>query len=133
MAFGTLAFDTLQTSDSKKTGTSQTLDTSYVYNGSAKAHVSCELVGDAAIEGSFNIASLTDSGTGKATPTYTTNFSAATYSVTSGGGLNGDIVFTEHAGRSLCTTSNLRIHTRAGDETLVDGDLLSAALFGDLA
>ena len=62
MAFGTLAFDTLQTSDSKKTGTNQTLDTSYLYNGSAKAWLAAT---DAAVlHDSFNISSNTDEGTG---------------------------------------------------------------------
>ena len=36
MAFGNLKFDTLTTSDAKKTNTEKSLDTSYVFNGVAK-------------------------------------------------------------------------------------------------
>jgi len=129
MALGKIKADTLEHS------TAGSVDTQYVVNGSAKSHIRCELVGTAAIEGSLNIASLTDTATGKATPNFATTFSAATYSIASGGALNGDIIFTEHAANSVCVTGSFRIHTRTGDgnETLVDGDLLSAAIFGDLA
>ena len=37
MANGTIAFDTLQTSDSVNTGTIKSIDTSYVFNGSSKS------------------------------------------------------------------------------------------------
>ena len=73
MAFGTLAFDTLQTSDSKKTSTTKTLDTSFVVNGSAKSW--CNFNGEStiAIRDSLNVTSLTDDGTGD----YRTNFSSS--------------------------------------------------------
>ena len=77
MANGTIAFDTLQTSDSVNTGTSKTLDTSYLYNGSAKAwHIST----DAAVaEDSFNVSTATDNGTGDYTFPFTNNMNNATY------------------------------------------------------
>ena len=37
MANGTIAFDTLTTSDSVKSGTEKSIDTSYLLNGVAKA------------------------------------------------------------------------------------------------
>ena len=37
MANGTIAFDTLTTSDSVNTGTEKSIDTSYIFNGVAKA------------------------------------------------------------------------------------------------
>ena len=77
MAFGTLAFDTLQTSDSKNTGTSKTLDTSYVYNGSAKAWV--RGTDAASVTTSLNITSGTDSGTGTYEYSITNSFSDANY------------------------------------------------------
>ena len=36
MANGTIAFDTLTTSDSVNTGTEKSIDTSYIFNGVAK-------------------------------------------------------------------------------------------------
>ena len=65
MAFGTLAFDTLQTSDSKNTGTNKTLDTSFIYNGSAKSWVKFDgsITTPVALD-SFSSSSITDSATG---------------------------------------------------------------------
>ena len=74
MAFGTLAFDTLQTSDSKKTGTSKTLDTSFVYNGSAKTWFHVRMY-TPDINDSFNTSSLTDGGTGDARVALTSSLS----------------------------------------------------------
>ena len=39
MANGTIAFDTLTTSDSVKSGTEKSIDTSYIFNGVAKVFV----------------------------------------------------------------------------------------------
>ena len=39
MANGTIAFDTLTTSDSVKSSTEKSIDTSYIFNGVAKAWV----------------------------------------------------------------------------------------------
>ena len=92
MAFGTLAFDTLQTSDSKKTGTNKTLDTSFVYNGSAKAW---SRVDPNTISDSFNVSSLTDQGTGLFEDNFINAFSDATYSsvASPGGSTNIQMMF----------------------------------------
>ena len=45
MANGTIAFDTLTTSDSVNTGTEKSIDTSYLFNGVAKHWINLE--GDA--------------------------------------------------------------------------------------
>jgi hypothetical protein len=77
MANGTIAFDTLQTSDALNTGTSKTLDTSYIFNGVNKSwHWSSE---PGNLSDSFNIASATDQGTGDNFITFTSNMSNATY------------------------------------------------------
>jgi hypothetical protein len=65
MAFGTLKFDTLTTSDSANTSTEKSLDTSYVFNGTAKAWVHYGTITSTAIRDSFNISSLDDTATGK--------------------------------------------------------------------
>jgi len=68
MANGTIAFDTLTTSDSVNTGTEKSIDTSYLFNGSVKNwqnHSSGTTLDD-----SFNQSSLTDNGTGDYTMTF---------------------------------------------------------------
>ena len=76
MANGTIAFDTLQTSG-QITGTAKSVDTDYVVNGSAKTW--CQAPADnASITSSFNVASLTDVGTGNNQVNLTNNMSTAT-------------------------------------------------------
>ena len=62
MANGTIAFDTLQTSDAVNTGTTKSIDTSYIFNGVAKAWFQAS--SDTTLSDSFNISSGTDNGTG---------------------------------------------------------------------
>jgi hypothetical protein len=62
VAHGTIAFDTLTTSDQVKTGTEKSIDTSYLYNGSAKGWL--HGASDASINGSFGFSSGVDNGTG---------------------------------------------------------------------
>ena len=57
MANGTIAFDTLTTSDSVNTNTEKSIDTSYIFNGIPKAWWSSN---DTTLKDSFNIASITD-------------------------------------------------------------------------
>ena len=80
MAFGTLAFDTLQTSDSKNTGTNKTLDTSYLYNGSAKAWLDYDQTTEN-IEGSYNVSSVSDDASGRFSYTMTNAMSNANWSM----------------------------------------------------
>ena len=42
ISHGTIAFDTLTTSDQVKSGTEKSIDTSYLFNGSAKAWVDAD-------------------------------------------------------------------------------------------
>tara|TARA_R110000765_G_scaffold415719_1_gene517044 strand:+ start:331 stop:711 length:381 start_codon:yes stop_codon:yes gene_type:complete len=65
MANGTIAFDTLSTSG-QIDGTARSIDTDYLLNGSAKCWNKTAADG-ASIEDSFNITSLTDTGTGAQT------------------------------------------------------------------
>ena len=91
MAFGTLAFDTLQTSDSANTATSKTLDTSYVYNGSAKVWINFNGTSTIAIRDSFNVTSITDGGTGLYTVTIANDMSSDDYSTTGAAGEEDDM------------------------------------------
>ena len=71
MANGTIAFDTLTTSDSVNTGTEKSIDTSYIFNGVNKVWFTLGM--DAVQDDSFNQSSASDEGTG----TYDFNFTNA--------------------------------------------------------
>ena len=58
MANGTIAFDTLTTSDSKNTGTEKSIDTSYIFNGVNKVWFTLGM--DAVQDDSFNCSSVDD-------------------------------------------------------------------------
>lgn len=131
MAFGTLAFDTLQTSDSKKTGTSQTLDTSYVYNGTAKAWSAFNASsGTPTNLDNLNVSSLTDTATGQTTLNFTNSFTNASYATnaTNGGGGNKNALYQDTA------TSSVLIRTQTmSAQADTDHDHVSSSHHGDLA
>jgi hypothetical protein len=64
MANGTIAFDTLTTSDQVNTGTAKSIDTSYIFNGIPKQWSNYAGSGTT-FRDSFNTASATDNGTGQ--------------------------------------------------------------------
>ncbi len=78
MANGTIAFDTLTTSDSVNTGTEKSIDTSYLYNGSAKVWSAVASDG-ASFEDSFNTSSHTDTSTGLGTVNLSNSFTDTSY------------------------------------------------------
>ena len=82
VAHGTIAFDTLTTSDQVKTGTEKSLDTSYVFNGSAKSWCNYTTAATFVNNGSFNVGSLTDSGAGSCKMNFTNVFNDDDYSTT---------------------------------------------------
>ena len=68
MANGTIAFDTLTTSDQVNTSTEKSIDTSYLFNSIPKMWVHAH---QHESQDSFNITSSTDNGTGDYTFTAT--------------------------------------------------------------
>ena len=78
MANGTIAFDTLTTSDSVNTGTEKSIDTSYIYNGVNKVWFT--LGTDAVQDDSFNCSSVDDDGSGDFGIHFTNALSNALYS-----------------------------------------------------
>ena len=78
MANGTIAFDTLTTSDSKNTGTEKSIDTSFILNGVNKVWFTLGM--DAVQDDSFNCSSVDDDGTGDFGIHFTNAFSNALYS-----------------------------------------------------
>ena len=79
MTKGTIAFDTLTTSDSVKSGTEKSIDTSFIFNGSSKYWVNYNGQSTVSVRDSFNHASLTDRVTGDYTLGFTNNFSNNDY------------------------------------------------------
>ena len=69
--------------------TAGSLDTSYVVNGSAKAWANHNNTGTVAINASFNVSSLSDSGTGGGQLSFSNAMSNAYYSATHGGNQTG--------------------------------------------
>jgi|9_EtaG_2_1085328.scaffolds.fasta_scaffold33708_2 hypothetical protein len=137
MGFGTLAFDTLQTSDSKKTGTNKTLDTSYLYNGSAKAWAFYQQYTSNLINDSLNASGITDNAAGDATIAYTNNMSAAGKYATTTSGANGHVLASD-AGRddaatTCALTTSMRLQHASVGAAAQDGNQNSIAIFGDLA
>ena len=126
MGFGTLAFDTLQTSDSKNTGTNKTLDTSYVYNGSAKAWVRGG--NDASLTDSFNISSGTDLNTGYYRYAFSSAMANANYS---GGGFafSGSAKYSNY---ETATTAHAEVNTFVDSGSKSDSTN-SSQYHGDLA
>ena len=80
MANGTIAFDTLTTSDSVNTGTEKSIDTSYLLNGVAKAWATLDADASTVVAfDSFNVASVQDDAAGKYGITYTNNMNNSNY------------------------------------------------------
>ena len=78
--------------------------TGYVVNGSAKAWVNMNGTGTVAIRDSFNVASLTDVGTGQQRANYTNNMANANYNI------------------SLAANNNVGVNFEM-DVTLADGNI----------
>ena len=82
MANGTIAFDTLTTSDQVNTGTEKSIDTSYIYNGVAKSWTNINGgSGTPVIRDSFNHTTLTDNGTGDYTLALSNSMGNVDYSL----------------------------------------------------
>ena len=77
VAHGTIAFDTLTTSDQVKSGTEKSIDTSYIFNGVAVSWWQYDHTNDTT-DGSFNVSSINDDATGL----YTTTLTNAQSSIT---------------------------------------------------
>ena len=87
MANGTIAFDTLTTSDSVNTNTEKSIDTSYIFNGVAKQWINLNGNANSFIRDSFNTTTFTDNGTGDYSISITNAMINSTYSLA---GISGD-------------------------------------------
>jgi len=138
MAHGTIAFDTLTTSDQVKSGTEKSIDTSYIFNGVAKVWAKLDGTQAAAsmIQDSFNVGSMTDSGTGKHIINYTNNMSTVHYSYTAMARQDGSddrAIIVSQEEDDGTDTSNLPITTQNDGGSYVDTAGIGVTLHGDLA
>ena len=129
MANGTIAFDTLTTSDSKKTNTEKSIDTSYIFNGSAKTFFNVDQTSGAVLDGSFNVTSVADNSTGDFTITLTNNLNDANDVAVPIGARNA---FVQLHG-SLITTSTVEFLSRDTTPSVSDQDPNTGCIQGDLA
>ena len=135
MAFGNLKFDTLTTSDSKNTSTEKSIDTSYIFNGVAKAWANYVGAGTTLAD-SFNTTSATDHGTGAYTITWNNDFANATYAgnfLTMGASTANTACYCNlyHGGMAA---GSLRVnHFNQALPAVADSANVSASGHGDLA
>ena len=127
MANGTIAFDTLTTSDSKKTNTEKSIDTSYLFNGVAKVWQQAQ--GDSTITDSFNVSSMTDNATGQFITVFTNSMSNAFYSGLSTG-MSGDHLISAVGNTA---TGQCRFDHYNQSNSAIDTGLHCVGILGDLA
>ena len=115
---------------------SVSVPTATVVNGSAKAWVNFNGGGTIAARDSFNVASLTDNGTGDYTVNLTNSFDNANYAVY-GNALSAAIAGGTYVlGPVSIATGSFRVAVCRNDEnvsTATDRSTVTAAAHGDLA
>ena len=130
VAHGTIEFDTLTTSDQVNTGTEKSLDTSYLLNGSLKSWLNMNGQSTIAINDSFNMASITDNGTGSYGATVS-NAMSNTYYVAAGehssnGGFSASY-------RILPSTTTVMVFFTQAGNAAEDAETVTVLQAGDLA
>ena len=130
VAHGTIAFDTLTTSDQVNTGTEKSLDTSYLLNGSLKSWLNMNGQSTIAINDSFNMASITDNGTGSYGATVSNAMSNTYYVAAGEHSSNGS--FSANYRIMPSTTTVMLFFTQAGN-AMEDAQTITVMQGGDLA
>ena len=141
MTNGTIAFDTLTTSDSVNTGTEKSIDTSYLLNGSCKAwslyNHSTEVTLD-----SFNQSSAVDTSTGVFTWATTNNFASVNWVASSNlhaDNANNDVSMVHSGTRSTSgaatdkATTGSSWYAKNSSNSGYDSQLAGYMAFGDLS
>ena len=133
MAYGKIIADQIQHSSEG------TVDTQYVVNGSAKAHINFNGTGTPAIRDSLNFSSVTDNTTGDFTTAYTNNMGNANYTLTTsaeydGGNASFGCSFNYDGNSGVLSVSSLHLYTfKTNDTGLRDASYGWASIQGDLA
>ena len=128
MANGTIAFDTLTTSDSVNTGTEKSIDTSYLFNGVVKWFATHRGDFSNAVEDSFNVASHTDNGTGGVIYSFTNNMGNTDY-CPHVSGISGDHLISSEGD---VNTTSCRFGHYNQSNSLADTGFSSHSAVGDL-
>ena len=129
MANGTIAYDTLTTSDSVNTGTEKSIDTSYLFNGVVKWFATHRGDFSNAVEDSFNVASHTDNGTGGVIYSFTNNMGNTDY-CPHVSGISGDHLISSEGD---VNTTSCRFGHYNQSNSLADTGFSSHSAVGDLA
>ena len=128
MANGKLLADTIEHSSGIN------VDTQYTVKGTCKSWLNATIDSNThTIQGSFNVASLTDDGAGRTDTVFTSNMNDIRYSIASTCSLNGSNLFSHLGNNSLQATNNYRINTTSDAGSIVDYDNLNNQVQGDLA
>jgi len=131
MANGTIAFDTLTTSDSKNTNTEKSIDTSYIFNGVAKVWIKFDMSSSFTNEDSFNVSSLDDDGAGDFGLNFSNNMANANYPAPASAGEDNGNVLTNFG---TVATSSMDGQTRQTQaNSAIDKANNSICILGDLA
>tara|TARA_R110002153_G_scaffold252367_1_gene410125 strand:+ start:270 stop:647 length:378 start_codon:yes stop_codon:yes gene_type:complete len=125
MANGTIAFDTLSTSG-QISGTARSIDTDYLLNGTSKCWF--DTSGGSSPQGSFNVASMTDVGTGTYKPTFSNNMADGFYAIASICDLAGYVFLDTAQATTHCQLAN---RTDGSGDT--DSTYMGVVIHGDLA
>ena len=114
----------------------ESVDTTYVINGSAKAWVNINGVGTPAARDSLNVSSIGDRGTGQYTVNNSTSFANTNFAMTSSAGHDDASGTTRTVNAFEFTTSStktLSFQTFGSTTQLFDTNYCFAAFHGDLA
>ena len=131
MANGTIAFDTLTTSDQVNTGTEKSIDTSYIFNGVVKAW--CDVTAASSYGDSFNMASMTDHGSSDQEYFYTNIFANGEYGAAHLCGDTGGTTGADSRYTAAPTTSSSRLRTTYDSSTAYEWPHQKYMYIGDLA
>ena len=136
MANGTIAFDTLTTSDQVKSGTEKSIDTSYIFNGVAKMN-SLGYGGASqtfAAKDSFNRSGWTDNGTGDYTVTFTNDMNNNEYTYQLGcQSESGCSIASYNLANTLTGSFRITSFTYHASVAATDTGMVTLSIFGDLA
>jgi hypothetical protein len=115
---------------------SESVNTTYVVNGSAKSWVNFNGTGTVAARDSLNFSGLTDNGAGDYTVTISnamgnTDYSCGGSSQQNVAGTRGDFVVSLHS--TAQTTTTRRLSTVDSGGTATDALVVNLQIFGDLA
>ena len=135
IAHGTIAFDTLTTSDQVNTGTEKSIDTSYLFNGVAKSWAWVDHKTDNAIDNGFNAASLTDDGTGESTLNITNAMQSVTQVVQLTSYRSGSQQISGNGGVSMTSTTacDVAINDTGNSNGNYEDSEYGLTIHGDLA